>query len=187
MSLDLNAGTFLALRRGDHERVCRDLDEIAWQQTYGLVAPGHEREDLVQAARIGISEAVRTWKPGPVPLPAFAAICAHRRALDFLTASRRLHTLPLSESVRFERPGLEGDGVFGDTLPDPRQDVPTLVETKERLREVLERFELLTRLERRAVMGTAFCGLQHDAIGNPKTIDNALQRARRKLRQEAIA
>jgi DNA-directed RNA polymerase specialized sigma24 family protein len=55
--------------------------------------------------------------------------------------------------------------------------------TYERLRQITDAIRRLSPLERRVLLGVVN-GRRYEELGPPKVVDNALQRARRHLREE---
>jgi RNA polymerase sporulation-specific sigma factor len=168
--------------------------------TRGLFLPGGDRQDLAQAGRLGILQAACAWDvTRGVPFSAFARLCASRE-IGMALASARAHThqvltsactleswLP-RECVRFPKrfsdarfmPAWE---LLTDTCPDRDPQAKALA--SERLSEILARTHRLTPLERHALALSAN-DRPHEEIAavlgvRPRGVNNALQRARRKL------
>lgn len=136
--------------------------------TRGMFAPGLDREDLQQEALIGALKARRTYD-GSSPFLAFEWLCMRRAVIS----AARSATGP-------ER----GGGTWMEDLPEDVAAMHTtehLAEVRAELRAIAARALLLSPIERRAIEGVAN-GLTYQEIGGPfKQIDNAVQRARRKL------
>jgi RNA polymerase sporulation-specific sigma factor len=81
-----------AAKRGDHVAESQMLDlyePMVRRITGSLYLPGGEREDLAQEARLGILAAIRAWDPGRcVPFRCFAWLCAVREARMAVSAAR---------------------------------------------------------------------------------------------------
>lgn len=133
--------------------------------------PGGDADDLEQEALIALWVAARNYDPDSgVPFEAFAALLIRRRLWTAIkTANRGSHRM-ISDAYR----------VLDDTTGAYTFD--ELVEAREELREITSRMGLLTELEAAAVAISA--NGFHRPGGILKTHDNALQRAKRKLRSE---
>ncbi len=181
-----------AAKHGDHvaEAQLLELYEPMVRRITGLLyLPGGEREDLAQEARLGILAAIRAWDPGrSVPFRCFAWLCAVREANTAVNAARAAKHQPLNHARSLHRPVGEDGAPLEDTLiaagrPDDDPVAKTL--GRERLRAVLDGTRALTELERGALAMSANDRTHRDsarALGvGERAVNNALQRARRKL------
>lgn len=131
--------------------------------------PGAQPDDVRQEALLALWEATGKHDPERGPFPPFARIVVHRRLQDRVTEARtRKHTV-LSEAERDEF-----------HVPGGREPFEILWERME-LDRIRRGIPALTANEATA--------LSHALNGRPyagnKRIDNALQRARLKLREAA--
>ena len=146
-------------------------------------APGLEREDLVQEARIGLLKAVRSYDAAKgVPFTAYATLCMKRRLATVISVAlgdrqRPLQDyLPLSESEDLIAPG-------SGMLQDPEAQ---LILDEENLLQRRKIRSLLSGFEQKA-LNLYLAGDSYEAMAaklhtSQKAVDNALQRVRRKLR-----
>ena len=141
---------------------------------------GGERDDLLQEGMIGLFKAIRDYKPDrEASFKTFAALCVERQIARAIEASLREKHIPLNTSVALEE---------GESLPDTSPADPEyIILDREQTGELLARVRgTLSRLEIR-VLDLALEGLTYQEIAarlsrTPKSIDNALQRIRRKTR-----
>lgn len=167
-------------------------DNAPWVRRYahgfGWNLPGADQQDLEQEALIGLWLAARDYRPRfGVPFPTFARLCIRRRLVDAMKRHNRAKHWPLTESVRESGLALDGSSIEGasEAIPDPRPDLCAQVAQTDALISILRACEGFTQVERRAFVGWAQ-GLSYDEIGGGrKSVDNALQRAKRKLRAAA--
>jgi RNA polymerase sporulation-specific sigma factor len=140
---------------------------------------------------IGLYKAIRDFDPElQTSFRVFAELCVTRQIVTAIrTATRQKHG-PLNDYVSFERPvGAQDDGqrVLGDVLPTVAiSDPADLVISAERLRglqahvdEVLS--DLETEVLRLHVEGRSYQEIAERLERHVKSIDNALQRIKRKL------
>jgi RNA polymerase sporulation-specific sigma factor len=181
-----------AANDGDHVAEARLLDlyePMIRRITGSLYLPGGEREDLAQEARLGILAAIRAWDPNrSVPFRCFAWLCAVREARMAVGAARAAKHQPLNRARSLHTPIAEDGVPLQDTLvatghPDDDPVAKTL--GRERLRAVLDGARALTELERGALALSANDYRHRDSarvlgVGE-RAVNNALQRARRKL------
>lgn len=157
-----------------------ELLELA-DRLAGLVRlPWGEYDDARQEARLALLEAERAYRPElGVPLEGFAALVIRRRlntALKLqLRGKHRLLTGALRSVVTEEGERFEALELVGDR----RGDVLELVAQREQLARILAALPSLTRLERET-LASSLAGTA--AAPQSKQADNALQRARAKLR-----
>ena len=158
-------------------------------RSYFLV--GADREDIVQEGMIGLYKAIRDFNPElQTSFRAFAELCITRQIITAIkTATRQKHG-PLNNYVSFERPvGGDDDSerVLGDVLPTVAiTDPADLVISAERIRALQAHFdEVLSDLEtevlRLYVEGKSYQEIAERLERHVKSIDNALQRIKRKL------
>ncbi len=156
-------------------------------RSYFLV--GGDREDVVQEGMIGLYKAVRDYETGHgASFRSFAELCITRQILTAIkTATRQKHT-PLNSYVSFDLPQHDdGSRTVADTIEDVDTADPLtqLVQTDEvaRLRELFD--EVLSELESNVlqlyVEGRSYQEIADQLGRHVKSIDNALQRIKRKL------
>lgn len=165
--------------------VVRQHTALAWKIAHRYYAGGHEREDLVQEALAGLVFADRDYRPELGAFRTFAALCMERQVQNAVKASLTGRHRVLTNAGRVGRDD-DGDELpILDLVADPRADVPTLAGQRHTLAVLARTIGTLTPAERRAVVGLAN-GLTYAQIGGrKKQVDNAVQRARRKLREAA--
>jgi RNA polymerase sporulation-specific sigma factor len=172
-----------------------------------LYAPGGSDEDLAQEARIGLLEAVRTWDAySGVPFSNFAWMCSTREARNAVETARRHKHHVLTSATPLEiaegTPLKTGEIAFAceafaarrDRVCTPTRacvhsgDTDPVSKTlaREQLQHLIARTRTLSSLERRALM-LANNDRTHREIAatlhiGVRTVNNALQRARHKLR-----
>ena len=184
----------LAARSGDDAALCDLLNKYrafarVKARSYFLV--GADREDIVQEGMIGLYKAIRDFNPDmQSSFRAFAELCVTRQIITAIkTATRQKHG-PLNNYISFERPvGSDDDGerVLGDVLPSRAiSDPADLVISAERIRALQAHFdEVLSDLEtevlRLYVEGKSYQEIAERLQRHVKSIDNALQRIKRKL------
>ena len=171
----------------DRDQLIVELRPIAYAAARGYYLPGGEAEDLVQEAFLGIIEAVRDYNPTHgTRRESFAFHCARRKVIDAVKAATREKHRAFNHSLRVATDH-EGNTVPStDLLPSTAPDAHRTVVAREELAEVVELLPRLSALERASALGFAV-GQSYieiaDAAGvDHKQVDNALQRARRKLR-----
>ena len=158
-------------------------------RSYFLI--GADRDDVVQEGLIGLYKAVRDFDPShDTSFRGFAELCVTRQILTAIkTATRQKHG-PLNDYVSFSRTAAsedDGERVFAEVLPARAVcDPADLVISAERVRalqahvdEVLS--DLETEVLRLHVEGKSYQQIAERLQRQVKSIDNALQRIKKKL------
>jgi RNA polymerase sporulation-specific sigma factor len=183
-----------AARDGDDRALATLLDRyrgFARAKAHSYFLVGADREDIIQEGMIGLYKAVRDFNPDlQTSFRAFAELCVTRQVITAIkTATRQKHG-PLNNYVSFSRPVLaddEGERCLGDLLPTTAIcDPADLVISAERIRALQEHFDtVLSDLEaevlRLYVDGKSYQEIAEVLERHVKSIDNALQRIKRKL------
>lgn len=182
-------------------RRAREGDELAMRDLVQRLRPmlrercrhhflvGADPEDLVQEAAIGLYLAVRAFDPGAgAGFRTFAEVCVSRQLVSAVRAATRLKHGPLNDYVSLHAPvGDRGDRTLGDLLPGPALTDPAeQLVARERvagLRAQVGRTlsELEVEVLRMHVDGIGYREIAVRLQRQAKSVDNALQRIRRKL------
>ena len=151
---------------------------------------GGDSEDLIQEGLIGLFKAVRDYRPErEASFRSFAELCVTRQIITAIkTAARNKHT-PLNTYVSFSntRAGSEQETTLADVLPDdPVTDPVNQAISTEELQSLVECLgKVLSPLESQ-VLAMYLEGRSYEEVAerlecNPKSVDNALQRVKRKV------
>jgi RNA polymerase sporulation-specific sigma factor len=157
--------------------------------SYFLV--GGDSEDLIQEGLVGLYKAIRDFRSDrESSFRNFAELCITRQIITAVkTASRNKHA-PLNQYVSFaQTPAASGDAetTLEEILPGPISEEPSeRVIASEELRALVSCLSsVLSELESR-VLSLYLDGHSYEQIGeklecDTKTVDNALQRVKRKV------
>lgn len=152
---------------------------------------GADREDLIQEGMIGLFKAISDYNPNKeASFKSFATLCITRQlSTAFKTATRQKH-MPLNTSISLNLPiaGEEDDQItLMDTLKDDINHNPEELIIHQEDLEMLEKHmkETLSELEWEVLLshtqGRNYHEIAKDMGKSAKSIDNALQRIKRKL------
>lgn len=172
---------------------------LCWTSVANYYAPGLQRDDLLQAASVGLWKAVHDWRPeAESNFNSFARLCISREVITAVKAATRNKHMPLNQAVSLSQPQGDGDddATLGDIVPAAGLTADEMIELAGAVDDIYAGIADLSPLERWAVEQIAIDGVSYDeaaeAFGaefgeeiNAKAIDNALQRARRRLRRSA--
>ncbi|MGH2786111.1 MAG: RNA polymerase sporulation sigma factor SigH [Actinomycetota bacterium] len=159
-------------------------------RSYFLV--GADKEDIVQEGMIGLYKAIRDFQAErQSSFRAFAELCITRQIITAIKSATRQKHIPLNSYVSLNRPVSNEDGdqdrVLVDVLSTHTSADPVeLVISSEEIRSMQTSFsEILSDLEAHVLHlyleGKSY---QEIAVGlkrHVKSIDNALQRIKRKV------
>jgi RNA polymerase sporulation-specific sigma factor len=154
---------------------------------------GGESEDLNQEGLIGLYKAVRDFRADKeTSFRSFAELCITRQIITAIKTATRFKHAPLNTYVSFSQtPAGQDDGecTLGDALPGPGVDDPAVcvISTQELQSLVFCLGTGLSPLESDALRlyleGNSYEEMAEDLGCDTKTIDNALQRVKRKVLQ----
>jgi RNA polymerase sporulation-specific sigma factor len=155
---------------------------------------GGDSEDLIQEGLIGLYKAVRDFRSDKeTSFRSFAELCITRQIITAIKTATRFKHAPLNTYVSFSQTPAgqesEGDCTLGDALPGPSVDEPSLcvISTEELQSLVFCLGTGLSKLEADALRlyleGSSYEEMAVELSVDTKTIDNALQRVKRKILQ----
>jgi RNA polymerase sporulation-specific sigma factor len=153
---------------------------------------GGDSEDLIQEGLIGLYKAVRDFRSDKeTSFRSFAELCVTRQIITAIKTATRFKHAPLNTYVSFSHTpaGQEADGecTLGDALPGPSVDEPSVcvISTEELQSLVFTLGTGLSKLESEALRlyleGSSYEQMAEELGCDTKTIDNALQRVKRKV------
>ena len=152
---------------------------------------GGDADDLVQEGLVGLYKAVRDYRSDrESSFRSFAELCITRQIITAVkTATRNKHT-PLNQSISFSHSpasASEGEPTLDEVLPGPSaHDPANQVISSEELHSLVACLSTsLSDLES-SVLSLYLEGRSYEEIGgrldcDTKTVDNALQRVKRKV------
>ncbi len=152
---------------------------------------GGDSEDLIQEGLIGLYKAVRDFRSDKeTSFRSFAELCVTRQIITAIKTATRFKHAPLNTYVSFSHtPAGQDDSecTLGDALPGPGVDEPSVcvISTEELQSLVFTLGTGLSPLEADALRlyleGASYEEMAEDLGCDTKTIDNALQRVKRKV------
>lgn len=174
----------IASRSGDDDalrKLSAKYMDFALEKAKGFTSSPIEYDDIVQQAMLGFLSACYTYDPeGEASFRTYVSICMNNSIISAINSLERKKRIPRSAIVALD----DIQGEFTDTAEDPE----TVFFRRQKAQEVIRRVkEELTQRER-DVLSLFISGLKYDEIAErlsvtPKSVDNALQRIRKKLRR----
>ncbi|MNB71214.1 RNA polymerase sigma-H factor [compost metagenome] len=157
-------------------------------RSYFLI--GADREDIVQEGMIGLYKAIRDFKGDKLSsFKAFAELCITRQIITAIKTATRQKHIPLNSYVSLDKPIYDEDSdrtlmdvICGSQVLDPEE---LIINQEEFIGLEDKMTEILSDLERKVLMlyldGRSYQEIAEDLHRHVKSIDNALQRVKRKL------
>ncbi|GAX89338.1 RNA polymerase factor sigma-70 [Effusibacillus lacus] len=182
-----------AVRGGDDEALEHLIHRYknfvkAKARSYFLI--GADREDIVQEGMIGLYKSIRDYRDDKLTsFKAFAELCITRQIITAIKTATRQKHIPLNSYVSLDKPIYDEDSdrtlldvICGSRVSDPEE---LLINQEEFVDIEAKMGEILSDLERKVLMlyldGRSYQEIAVDLKRHVKSIDNALQRVKRKL------
>ncbi|MDY6268853.1 MAG: RNA polymerase sporulation sigma factor SigH [Selenomonadaceae bacterium] len=157
-------------------------------RSYFLI--GADREDIIQEGMIGFYKAVRDFRNDKLSsFRAFAELCVTRQIITAIKTATRQKHIPLNSYISLNKPIYDEDSdrtlldvLSGAKVSDPEE----LVISQEEFVDIEKKMEeILSDLEWQVLMnyldGKSYQEIAAELHRHVKSIDNALQRVKRKL------
>lgn len=157
-------------------------------RTYFLI--GADREDIIQEGMIGLYKAIRDFREDKLSsFRAFAELCITRQIITAIKTATRQKHIPLNSYISLNKPIFDDESdrtlmdiISEDTVNDPEE----MVINREEFSGIEEKMgEILSGLECEVLSlyleGKSYQEIACELDRHVKSIDNALQRVKRKL------
>jgi len=157
-------------------------------RSYFLI--GADREDIIQEGMIGLYKAIRDFRGDKLSsFRAFAELCITRQIITAIKTATRQKHIPLNSYVSLNKPIYDEDSdrtlldiLAGSKITDPEE----LMINREEYNDIeFKMGEILSELEWKVLTlyleGKSYQEIAVDLKRHVKSIDNALQRVKRKL------
>ena len=162
-------------------------------RSYFLI--GADRDDIIQEGMIGLFKAIRDYdKERLTSFKSFAEICITRQIITAIKSATRQKHIPLNSYVSLNKPIYEEESertliefISGNKVDDPmelfigREDM-VIMEGK--IGEILSKLEIDVLML--YIEGKTYQEIAMDLNREVKSVDNALQRVKRKLERKFI-
>ncbi|MFO7154047.1 MAG: RNA polymerase sporulation sigma factor SigH [Caldicoprobacter oshimai] len=157
-------------------------------RSYFLI--GADREDIVQEGMIGLYKAIRDYRQDKLSsFRAFAELCVTRQIITAIKTATRQKHIPLNSYISLNKPiyDEESDRTLMDVISGAKvSDPEELIISREEFMNIENKInELLSDLEQEVLIsylqGKSYQEIAIDLDRHVKSIDNALQRVKRKL------
>ncbi len=151
---------------------------------------GADREDIIQEGMIGLYKAIRDFRADKLSsFRAFAELCITRQIITAIKTATRQKHIPLNSYISLNKPIYDEDSdrtlldvISSIKVSDPEELVinqEASATMRERIRKNLS--ELECRVLTAYLEGKSYQEMANELNRHVKSIDNALQRVKRKL------
>jgi len=157
-------------------------------RTYFLI--GADREDIIQEGMIGLYKAIRDFREDKLSsFRAFAELCITRQIITAIKTATRQKHIPLNSYVSLNKPIFdeESDRTLMDIISEESiSDPEEMIINREEFAGIeIKMGEILSNLEMEVLslylQGKSYQEISEELNRHVKSIDNALQRVKRKL------
>jgi RNA polymerase sporulation-specific sigma factor len=168
----------------DYEGLCR------WFASRYFI-PGADRDDVMQEARIGAWQGLRDFDTlvGMAEV-SFVAMCIKRQIFTAMKMANFNKRRVLSESVRFpDKPPFGVESTWAEIIPATLSDPAVIAQHRDDLSRILAMplSELEALVLAHMIAGSSYREAAADMGKSTKSVDNAMQRIRRKATVELAA
>jgi RNA polymerase sporulation-specific sigma factor len=178
-------------RRDAYDRIVKRYFGFVRLKASSYFLIGGDSDDLVQEGLVGLYKAVRDYRSDrESSFRNFAELCITRQIITAVKTSTRNKHTPLNEYVSFSQTpaaGGDGDPTLDELLPGPSVNDPVnqVISSEELHSLVACLSSVLSELES-SVLSLYLDGHSYETIAgrlecDTKTVDNALQRVKRKV------
>ena len=150
---------------------------------------GGDSEDLIQEGMLGLLQAIREYDPDrAASFRHYAQVCIQNRLISAIKAAARDKHTPLNNYVSIETPLFDGFTIHATCGTDhrrtenPEDALIGREEVRERMNVLQDRLSgFEARVLRLYLSGLSYSEIAAEVKRSPKSVDNAVQRIRRKL------
>lgn len=166
--------------------------DIVYAKAKYFFIKGLDKDDVIQEGRVGLYKAVRDYKiDRRASFRGFSQLCVHRQLVSAIKKANRQKHIPLNTSTSLDKTIDYDDSSgrsFNEILPDKDKNLEEDFIYREVLKVIFNDIEKeLTTLELEVFFqyldSKSYKEISNFLGVNVKTVDNALQRARKKINE----
>ena len=152
---------------------------------------GGDEEDLIQEGMIGLFKAITSYQEGKnTSFSTFAYLCVHRQIYTTITTFNRKKHIPLNTSISlFEYKDQGDEFALDEILENPDETPEERFVRKEEIKDYYQKInQKLSKFEKQVMQyylnGDNYTVIAKKLGKTDKSIDNAIQRIRRKIKND---
>lgn len=154
---------------------------------------GGDSEDLIQEGMVGLIHAIRAYQSGQnASFRTFAEICIRRRLYSVIRTESGKMQMPLNQSIPLDTPFFDNNSYTSNAEQQSQRSPEDDFIERESMQLLLNSVrKQLSEFEAK-VLGYYLDGLSYREIAeqiskSPKSVDNAVQRIRRKIARQFLS
>ncbi|MBS3810388.1 MAG: sigma-70 family RNA polymerase sigma factor [Halanaerobiales bacterium] len=164
--------------------------DIVYAKAKYFFIKGLDKDDVIQEGMLGLFKAIRDYQEErEASFRGFSQLCVHRQLISAIKRANRQKHQPLNNSTSINKTydyDNESGRSFSEILPDKKKKLEDQFVYKEIINLVFAEIEKeLTQLEKKVfyeyLEDRSYKEISEKLDINIKTVDNALQRARKKI------
>ncbi|NLC67937.1 MAG: RNA polymerase sporulation sigma factor SigH [Clostridiaceae bacterium] len=173
------------------EYLIHKYKNFVWTKARAYFLIGADKEDIIQEGMIGLYKAIRDYNGDKLSsFKCFAELCITRQIITAVKTATRQKHIPLNSYISLNKPIFndEHDRTLMDVvcINEAISDPEEMIISREELEGIEGKLnEILSRLEWKVLslylQGKSYNEIARDLRRQVKSIDNALQRVKRKL------
>ena len=182
------------LRDGDHaitDYIMEKYKNLVRSKAQSMYILGADREDLIQEGMIGLFKAVTSYQEEKnTSFSTFAYLCVQRQIYTTITAFNRKKHIPLNTAISlFEQKNQEEELSLDEILETPEETPEEMMLRKEELNDYYKMLDQnLSKFEKQVMYyylnGDNYTVIAKKLGKTDKSIDNAIQRIRKKIKSD---
>ncbi|HLV09145.1 MAG TPA: sigma-70 family RNA polymerase sigma factor [Halanaerobiales bacterium] len=171
------------------EYLIKNNMDIVYAKARYFFIKGLDREDVIQEGLVGLYKSIRDYREDrAASFRGFAQLCIHRQLVSAVKRANRQKHIPLNNSTSIDKSIDFGEGTrsYKEILPNNDNGLEERYIYQEQLKLLFEVIDNeLTELEKEVFMqyleNRSYQEISLKLAVNIKAVDNALQRARKKI------
>ncbi len=176
--------------RAIEELIDENMDIVYAKARYFFIK-GLDKDDVIQEGRVGLYKAIRDYKEErEASFRGFAQLCIHRQLVSAIKKANRQKHMPLNNSTSLDKSIDKGENqrTYNEIISDDSDDLEEFFIYRELIDLLMDEIkENLTELEHNAFIkyleNKSYRQISDELDVNLKSVDNALQRARKKMEE----
>ena len=184
-------------QRGDHaaeEALISRYKDLVRSRAHLYFIAGADSEDVMQEGMIGIFKAVKSFEEGKnASFKTFASLCVNRQIISAIKMASRNKHIPLNNSISLDVPAndKEESEAMENMLASSEESPEELMLVRDMIEQIIINTpQFLSSFEQK-VWSMYLTGKNYNVIAeeldkSPKSIDNAIQRIKRKVEKYVI-
>jgi RNA polymerase sporulation-specific sigma factor len=180
---------WLAASKGDtqaEEQLIKKYNRLVKICSRPFFLAGGDSEDLIQEGMMGLVSAIREYDSEKgTAFRTFAEKCILNRLRSAVKSASRFKHMPLNESLSLESQAFDEGQTFASGIVRDPEELIIARETFDEINDMLS--DSLSQFEKRVLeyylLGLSYSEIAENVSKTPKSVDNAVQRIRKKLAQ----